>query len=195
METSFFKRMSAYIIDIVVFTLIFGIFSMIIPESNNVVVLNSQLSELSEKVLNNELTMTAYFNQYAGIVHSLDKELFLSNLFNLVLMIGYFAILPFYYNGQTIGKKILKIKVKKDDGQLSMNDLIIRNFIINGLLFSFIAAAIIFIVSDSAYLIIVSILAFIEILLVITSLFMVSYRHDKKAVHDILCKTSVIEEN
>lgn len=195
MKTSLLKRLSAYIIDAFIFSLIFGIFTMIIPESNNVVVLNQQLSNLSESVLNNELTMTAYVNQYAGIVHSLDKELFLSNLFNLVLMIGYFAVLPFYYNGQTLGKKILKIKVIKDNGELTMNDLIIRNIIINGFLFSLIGFAIIFITSDLAYLIIISILGFVEILLVIISIFMILYRHDKKGLHDLWCKTSVVEEN
>lgn len=195
MKTSFVKRLVAFILDILIFSLIFEIFTMIIPESNNVNVLNSQLSALSESVLNNELTISTYFNQYAGIIHSLDKELFLNNLFNLVLMIGYFAVLPFYYNGQTLGKKIMKIKVVKDDGELTMNDLIIRNIIINGFLFSLIGFAIIFLVSDLTYFIIISILCFIEILLVIISIFMILYRHDKKGLHDLWCKTSVIEEN
>lgn len=195
MKTSFVKRLAAFVLDMLIFSLIFGIFTMIIPESNNVAVLNSQLSKLSESVLNNELTISTYFNQYAGIIHSLDKELFLNNLFNLVLMIGYFAILPFYYNGQTLGKKIMKIKVVKDDGELTMNDLIIRNIVINGFLFSLIGFAIIFLVNDLTYFIIISILCFIEILLVIISIFMILYRHDKKGLHDLWCKTSVIEEN
>jgi len=189
------KRVGAYILDAFIFSLIFGIFMMLIPESNNVINLNQQLSDLGEKFLNHDISISVYFNQYAGIVHSLDKELFLNNLFNMVLMIGYFTILPFYYNGQTFGKKILKIKVVKDNGELTMNDLLIRNMIINGILFSLIGFTIIFITKEVTYFTIISILGIIEILLVITSLFMVSYRHDKKAVHDILCKTSVIEEN
>lgn len=195
MKASFLKRLSAYILDALIFSLIFGIFTMIIPESNNVTNLNGQLSDLSESVLKNELSMTVYFNQYAGIVHNLDKELFLSNLFNLILMIGYFAVLPFYYNGQTLGKKIMKIKVVKDNDELTMNDLIIRNIIINGFLFSLIGFALIFIVSDLTYFLIISILCFIEILLVIISVFMILYRHDKKGLHDLWCKTSVVEEN
>lgn len=195
MKVSFFKRMSAYILDVLIFSLIFGIFTMIVPESNNVTVLNSQLSDLSEKILNNEITTSIYFNQYAGIIHNLDKELFLSNLFNFVLMIGYFAILPFYYNGQTLGKKIMKIKLVKDNGELTMNDLLIRNIVINGFLFSLIGFALIFLVNDLTYFTITSILCFIEILLVIISVFMILYRHDKKGLHDLWCKTSVIEEN
>ena len=193
MKASFWKRLFAFILDI--FSFIFGIFTMIIPESNNVAVLNSQLSILGEKILNSELTMMEYFRQYADIVHSLDKELFLNNLFNLVLMIGYFAVLPFYFNGQTLGKKIMKIKVIKDDNELTMNDLIIRNIVINGFLFSLMGFAIIFLATSWIYFIIISILCFIELLLVIISIFMILYRQDKKGLHDLWCKTSVIEEN
>jgi len=193
-NTTFFKRAGAFILDAFIFSLIFGIFTMIIPESNNVANLNGQLSLLSENFLNNEVSTSVYLNQYAGIIHSLDKELFLTNLFNLVLMIGYFAILPFYYNGQTLGKKILKIKVVKDSGELTMNDLIIRNVVINGFLFSLIGFAVIFITSDVAYFTIISILGIIEFLLVIISVFMILYRHDKKGLHDLWCKTSVVEE-
>ena len=193
-NTTFLKRAGAFMLDAFIFSLIFAIFMMLIPESTNVVNLNNELSALSESVLNKEISISVYFNQYAGIIHSLDKELFLSNLFNFMLMIGYFVILPFYYNGQTLGKKILKIKVVKDDGELTMNDLLIRNIIINGLLFSLIGFAIIFITSDIAYFTMISILGIIEFLLVIISVFMVLYRHDKKGLHDLWCKTSVIEE-
>ena len=195
MKASFWKRLFAFILDAFIFSFIFGIFTMIIPESNNVAVLNSQLSILGEKILNSELTMMEYFRQYADIVHSLDKELFLNNLFNLVLMIGYFAVLPFYFNGQTLGKKIMKIKVIKDDNELTMNDLIIRNIVINGFLFSLMGFAIIFLATSWIYFIIISILCFIELLLVIISIFMILYRQDKKGLHDLWCKTSVIEEN
>lgn len=193
-NTTFLKRMGAFIIDGFIFSLIFGIFMMLIPESSNVTNLNNELATLSESVLNKEISLSIYFNQYAGIVHSLDKELFLSNLFNFMLMIGYFVILPFYYNGQTLGKKILKIKVVKDSGELTINDLLIRNIITNGLLFSLIGFAIIFIAGDITYFTIISILGIVEFLLVIISVFMVLYRHDKKGLHDLLCKTSVIKE-
>lgn len=195
MKASFIKRLIAYIIDIIIFSLIFEIFTMIIPDNNNIAVLNQQLSNLSESVLNDQLSLSAYFYQYSSIVHSIDKELFLSNLFNFILMIGYFVMLPFYYNGQTLGKKLLKIKIIKEQDDLSINDLLLRNCVINGLLYSLICFALVFLVSDLTYLIIISILGFIQILLVIISVFMILYRKDKKGLHDLWCKTSVVEEN
>lgn len=194
MKASFIKRLLAYLIDIIIFTAIFSIFSQVIPQNNNITVLNQQLTQLSENVLAGETTMSVYLNQYATIVHSMDKELFLSNLLNLVLMIGYFVMLPFYYNGQTIGKKILRIKIVKDDGDLTINDLIFRNIIINGFLYTLIGFALLFITSDYSYLIITSILGFVQILLVIISAFMILYRRDKKGLQDLWFKTTVVAE-
>ena len=76
MNKIFSKRLAAYILDALIFSLIYGIFTMLIPENNNVLALNEQLSNLSESVLNNQLSTSAYLSQYAGIIHSMDKELF-----------------------------------------------------------------------------------------------------------------------
>ena len=121
--------------------------------------------------------------------------MFLTSLLNFILLIGAFVIIPYYNKGQTIGKKLLKIKLVKDEGELSVNDLIIRNIITNGFGYTLIGFAIMFLVSDNVYFITISILSIIQFLLVLISIFMVLYRHDKKGLQDIICKTSVIEEN
>lgn len=195
MKASFGKRLLAFIIDSIIVTLVFTLLTIFIPESKNVETLNNQISEVSEKYLGEEITEIEYFNQYGILAHSLDKEMFLSSLLNFVLLIGAFVIIPYYNKGQTIGKKLLKIKLVKDEGELSVNDLIIRNVITNGFGYTLIGLTIMFLVSDNVYFITISILTFIQFLLVIISAFMVLYRHDKKGLQDIICKTSVIEEN
>lgn len=195
MKASFGKRLLAFIIDSIIVTLIFTLFTYFIPESKNVETLNKQIGEVSEKFLNEEITNLEYFNQYGILAHSLDKEMFLPSLLNFVLLIGAFVIIPYYSKGQTIGKKLLKIKLVKEEGDLSINDLIIRNVIINGFGYTLVGLTIMFLVNDNVYFITISILTFIQFLLVIISAFMVLYRHDKKGLQDIICKTSVIEEN
>lgn len=195
MKASFGKRLLAFIIDSIIVTLIFTLFTYFIPESKNVETLNKQIGEVSQKFLNEEITNLEYFNQYGILAHSLDKEMFLPSLLNFVLLIGAFVIIPYYNKGQTIGKKLLKIKLVKEEGDLSINDLIIRNVIINGFGYTLVGLTIMFLVNDNVYFITISILTFIQFLLVIISAFMVLYRHDKKGLQDIICKTSVIEEN
>lgn len=194
-KSNFGKRLGAYILDAVIVSLIFSVLTMFIKESNNLINLNNQLNTISENFINKTITMKEYFNQYSSIEYLISKEMFLQNLFSLILMIGYFVILPYYYNGQTIGKKMMKIKIVKEDDKLTINDLALRSLLSNGIAMTFIELALIFLIKDTAYFITISILSFIQFLLVITSIFMILYRKDKKALHDIVCKTLVVDEN
>lgn len=194
-RSNFGKRLLAYILDAIIVSLIFSVLTMFIKESNNLINLNNQLNSISENFINKTITMKEYFNQYSSIEYLVNKEMFLQNLFSLILMIGYFIILPYYYNGQTIGKKMMKIKIVKEDGKLTINDLALRSLLANGIAMTFIELALIFLIKDTPYFITISILSFIQFLLVITSVFMILYRKDKKALHDIVCKTLVVDEN
>lgn len=194
-KSNFGKRLVAYILDAIIVSLIFSVLTMFIKESNNLINLNNQLNTISENFINKTITMKEYFNQYSSIEYLISKEMFLQNLFSLILMIGYFVILPYYYNGQTIGKKLMKIKIVKEDDKLTINDLALRSLLSNGIAMTFVELALIFLIKDTAYFITISILSFIQFLLVITSIFMILYRKDKKALHDIVCKTLVVDEN
>lgn len=194
-KSNFGKRLVAYILDAIIVSLIFSVLTMFIKESNNLINLNNQLNTISENFINKTITMKEYFNQYSSIEYLISKEMFLQNLFSLILMIGYFVILPYYYNGQTIGKKLMKIKIVKENDKLTINDLALRSLLSNGIAMTFIELALIFLIKDTAYFITISILSFIQFLLVITSIFMILYRKDKKALHDIVCKTLVVDEN
>lgn len=194
-KSNFGKRLVAYILDAIIVSLIFSVLTMFIKESNNLINLNNQLNTISENLINKTITMKEYFNQVASVQYLISKETFLQNLFSLILMIGYFVILPYYYNGQTIGKKMMKIKIVKEDDKLTINDLALRSLLANGIAMTFIELALIFLIKDTPYFITISILSFIQFLLVITSVFMILYRKDKKALHDIVCKTLVVDEN
>lgn len=194
-KSNFGKRLVAYILDAIIVSLIFSVLTMFIKESNNLINLNNQLNTISENLINKTITMKEYFNQVASVQYLISKETFLQNLFSLILMIGYFIILPYYYNGQTIGKKMMKIKIVKEDDKLTINDLALRSLLANGIAMTFIELALIFLIKDTPYFITISILSFIQFLLVITSVFMILYRKDKKALHDIVCKTLVVDEN
>lgn len=194
-KSNFGKRFVAYILDAIIVSLIFSVLTMFIKESNNLINLNNQLNTISENFINKTITMKEYFNQYSSIEYLVNKEMFLQNLFSLILMIGYFVILPYYYKGQTIGKKMMKIKIVKEDDKLTINDLALRSLLANGIAMTFIELALIFLIKDTSYFITISILSFVQFLLVITSVFMILYRKDKKALHDIVCKTLVVDEN
>lgn len=194
MKASFSKRISAYLIDAIIVSIIFSGLIMLIPQNRNITVLESELTTLNEEYLKEEMSLEVYTNRYASIISSLDKENVLVVIIDILVLLGYFVMLPYYWDGKTIGMKIFKIRIKKDKGKLSLNDLIIRCLIINGIGCSMISLCFVYLLPDYSYFVLSTILGIIQLLLVIISGFMVIYRQDKKGIHDMLSGTQVVIE-
>ncbi len=194
MNVNFLKRFLAYLIDIILVGTIMGIISAIFT-TKNATVLSNQFLELNEQVINTKLDFGIYYSRVADITLSLDRENFMINIINCVIIILYFVVLPLYKNGQTLGKKIFKIKIVREDQEdLTANELIIRNIVVNGLLNTFLAFCLVFLLSGFEYFTITSILGFIQFVLVVVSVCMIIFRKDKKGLHDIITKTKVVYE-
>ena len=194
MNVNFLKRFLAYLIDIILVGTIMGIISAIFT-TKNATVLSNQFLELNEQVINTKLDFGIYYSRVADITLSLDRENFMINIINCVIIILYFVVLPLYKNGQTLGKKIFKIKIVREDKEdLTANELIIRNIVVNGLLNTFLAFCLVFLLSGFEYFTITSILGFIHFVLVVVSACMIIFRKDKKGLHDIITKTKVVYE-
>lgn len=194
MNVNFLKRFLAYLIDIILVGIVMGIISAIFT-TKNATVLSNQFLELNEQVINTKLDFSIYYSRVADITLSLDRENFMINIINCVIIILYFVVLPLYKNGQTLGKKIFKIKIVREDKEdLTANELIIRNIVVNGLLNTFLAFCLVFLLSGFEYFTITSILGFIQFVLVVVSACMIIFRKDKKGLHDIITKTKVVYE-
>lgn len=193
MKANFKKRLGAYLLDSVILSIVLAICSSFIPTSSNVINLQKQWDMEIDSYLNNEISTKEVINNYSMIAHDIDKEQVGLSIINGFFILIYFVIYPFFNDGQTLGKKVFKIKIKKDNGDLSMNDLIVRNFIVNGLLTLLVSLALIYILPSMSYFITISILNFIQFILVIVSAFMIIYRSDKKGIQDIITHTSVVE--
>ena len=194
MNVNFLKRFLAYLIDIILVGTIMGIISAIFT-TKNATVLSNQFLELNEQAINTKLDFGIYYSRVADITLSLDRENFMINIINCVIIILYFVVLPLYKNGQTLGKKIFKIKIVREDKEdLTANELIIRNIVVNGLLNTFLAFCLVFLLSGFEYFTITSILGFIQFVLVVVSACMIIFRKDKKGLHDIITKTKVVYE-
>ncbi|WP_253702031.1 RDD family protein [Bacillus sp. FJAT-27445] len=86
-----------------------------------------------------------------------------------VVYTGYLTLLPLIWSGYVVGKRVLKIKVKRlDDKPLTFKNMILREIV-----GKFAVAYITFGISS------------------IVSIFMVLFRKDKRAVHDFIGGTYV----
>ena len=194
MKASASKRLCAYFIDAIIVSIIFNCIVMLVPTNRNITVLQSELTTLNEEYLKEDMAIEVYTNRYASIISSLDKENVLVAIIDILVLLGYFVLVPYYWDGKTIGMKLFKIRIKKEKEKLSLNDLIIRCLIINGIGCSMISLCFVYILPDYPYFVLSTILGIIQLLLVIISGFMVIYRHDKRGIHDLVSGTGVVIE-
>lgn len=188
----FKKRLLAYIIDFVILGMIISTMQLIIPTSKNIQNLNQELLNTNEQYMNNEIDTKTYINQYSNISYTMDKDLFMTTLISTTISIVYFVVYPLYNKGQSIGKKLQKIRIIGDK-ELSGNALLIRYLFMDGIGTSIITLCLILVIKDTSYIICTTLLTFLQFLVVIISIFMVLYRHDFKSLPDIIAGTKVIE--
>ena len=196
MEYANFKeRLGAYIIDVWIVFLVTSLIATFVDfNQDKVKVLNAEIDELTSRVLNNEISFDTYFGEYASIAQDIDRNNAIYNVVNAFVIIVFFIVIPYFNDGMSIGKRILKIKVVRDDGELlSLNNLVIRNFITTSLAYMLISLSLLYITPTMFYFWIILFLSFMQFLLVILSAFMVIYRRDKRGLHDMLAHTSVIK--
>lgn len=196
MEATFKKRLLAYLIDLFILSFLVVIIISIFNIDNNgtLISLNKELTNIEEEYIEERITFNDYIKEYASINYMIDKQEFLVNIINAILVIFLYILIPYFLDGQTIGKKILKIKiVKNNNKKLDLNTLIIRSILINYLGYMLITLGLIFILNSFSYFIVGLILTILELLLVIISSFMVLYKSEKRGIHDILVNTKVID--
>lgn len=187
------KRFVAFVIDMLIVSCIVGIISFVIPQSENVKKLSKELTETSQDYIDKKIDEEEYINNSAPLTYRIDKENFIFSVIDLVITILYFVVFAFIKGGQTIGKMIMGIKVVKQKGELTINDMIFRSFIINSLLYSLVALVLLFTTKDVSYLYATVTISYIQLILVAISAFMVLIRKDNLALQDIITKTKVVE--
>lgn len=187
------RRFLAYIYDSCLLTLVLLFTAFIIPTSDRFENLNEELRTLEKDYLEEKISDTEFITNYSEIYYELDKENVPYSIINVIYVLIFFVFVPLKNNGMTLGCSKLGIKIKKDKGKLNTNDLIIRNFAVNGLAYMLLVLSLLYLVPKSIYFYATTILGFVQFLLVIISAFMVSYRHDQRGLQDIWTKTHIEE--
>ena len=114
------------------------------------------------------------------------------NIIGTLLIIVSFVIIPIINNNQTLGQKLLKIKISKNK-PLKIDDLVGRAVIVNGLGYMIFMFIILYLTSDNIYFVLINILGFFQILMIIINSFMVIYSKEKRGIADYFTDTRVEE--
>ncbi|MBQ2872876.1 MAG: RDD family protein [Bacilli bacterium] len=126
-------------------------------------------------------------------VYILSKKGISNSIITLVCTLLYFGVIQYFLKGETIGKKIFKLKViSANNKKLNIFNYLFRSLIVNdillntiGILFLAFATKTVYLKADSLITTLVSVVEAVIIFLVLT-------REDQRGLHDLLFNTKVI---
>lgn len=195
MEAHTIHRIGAYFIDMIIISFIASLLTFWIPTSESYNEAVKKSNELIDKMFDEDQDFNKYYDETMKIRYTLDKETMIPTLIQSVLIVGYFATFAYYNNGQTFGKKLLKIKIApSDDEELNHLRLIGRAVLVEGVLSSILSVIFLLFIKYKQYAITVGVISIVQIIFTIVCLIMVINRSDKRGLHDIIFRTKVIKE-
>lgn len=190
MKAQLKKRMTAYLIDIIIIIAVLGLISIFYKVDNSS--LQSNMDLITLEYASGEVTFGEYMSGVSTIYKQMDSNNIVLSFINLIFIVLYFIVFPYFNNGQTIGKKMMSIEVRaKSNKKLNLLHLLLRNLVINGLIYLIAVIICTFVVPSNIYFMVITILGIIQIGLILSSMLMVCYRKDKKGLHDLLAGTWV----
>lgn len=192
----FFPRAVAYIIDILLVSIVCSGILFLIPENKNYDAYVKEYEQIQTDVIEKKIDTKEYFNKAIDIVYDIDYSNCMSMIIEIVVIILYFVVFQYYNNGQTLGKKIMKLRVISNNGDsLSLNQVAYRALVINSVLINMLIVAALLFLGRNYYYYASLLLQIISEVIVIVTLIMIMFRKDGRGLHDIIAGTKVVQEN
>ena len=194
MKAKFFDRLTAYIIDVIIISLITSIIFTSIPTNNKE--LEKQLSSLQDEVLSNNITYEEFVDEYQDLYYKNKKDTMTQSAITLTITIAYFVIFQYMNKGQTIGKKILHLRVVDNNTEkpLSIFKGLIRSLLIWNILSETLGIVLIYILNKESYITSYLIISSLESIFIFITAMFTLYRKDNRGLHDIIINSKVIIE-
>lgn len=193
MKASFFKRLAAFLIDVMFITIVAGIATSGISNSKYEKAYDNY-EDIMESYAEQEITTKEYLEQIGPVSYDMQKANMATSVTTLVLSIAYFMVFQYLNKGQTLGKKFLKLKVQENGKDPSLKAIIIRTFIIDSIFSTLFAIIFVYTLNRNNYYQTFSIISTIEMIFIFVSAIFILYRKDQRGLHDIIAHTEVIDE-
>lgn len=191
----FFPRAIAYIIDILIVSLISSLIMCAVPQDKNYKIYMDEYTKLQTDYIEHNIDQDTFTSRAKPLIYDIDSAGVSSSFVQIIVIILYFVVFQFYNKGQTLGKKFMKLRVVSKKGDLTLNQVAFRSLFNNSIIVNLLMiGSVLFIGRDFYYYASLGIQIF-SVALVLAILFMILFKKDGRGLHDVLADTDVIQEN
>ena len=195
MKATFLERVGAYFIDMLIVSFIFSLICL--GFGNNISNSELLMEKLDTQLIEGTITTEEYLEEYKDVLYDYQKETILQSGISVALTIAYYVIFQYMNKGQTLGKKLLKIKVvdKNTEKPITLLKCLLRTFIVYSILSGTISILLLYIINKQYYFIAYTTLLLLEAIFTLITVMFVLYKKDGRGLHDIMANTVVIKES
>lgn len=184
-----FKRIIAYVIDIIISSLILATI-MLLPIDPYKEKYNEVYKEYSNLASKTEVSNK---DELIELNYEVYKYKTFSNIYGAAVILIYFGVIQYALKGQTIGKKIMKLRVVANkDKKLKIWNYLLRIIILNNVLFTLINTVAVYLTKGLTFYYITYIISTLTSLMYMLNLMMIMFRRDGRGIHDYIAGTKVI---
>ena len=196
MTGTFFKRLLAFILDILIVSLVVTLLSYIPFLNPNRDAYSEKYNELVnvyEQVEKNEISQEEYNEAAIPISYELYRLNIPTILVDIVCSLLYFGVLPFFMDGQTICKRLFQLRVvSANDKPLNIVNYLLRAVVLRNILISLALLAVIYFMDASNYYNVYQNVNLVGYIIMYINLFMIVMRQDNRGLHDFVANTKVV---
>lgn len=187
------KRIVAYLIDVCLISFVIWLFNYL-PIDPYKAKYNDTY-ESYQKYVENSNGSSSNEDELKTFTYDLAKYRTYSSMYSAGALIIYFGIIQYALKGQTIGKKLMKLRVvSNNDKKLTLGNYILRIVILNNVIFTAINIGGVYVLNVDKYYYLSYVVSMLTSLVSLLILMMIMFRNDGRGLHDYLANTKVIED-
>lgn len=192
----FFPRLVAYVIDVFLISIVCSGIMFLLPQNENYDKYMKEYEQIQTEAIEGEIELEEFFHKSASISYDIDYSNVFPMIIEITLIILYFVVFQFYNKGQTLGKKLMKLRVVSTNGNdLTINQVAYRALIIDSILINILIIGSLLFLGRDYYFYASYVLQLIAGAIIFITLMMILFRKDGKGLHDVIADTKVIQEN
>ena len=188
-----FKRIIAYFLDFLIVTIIASVITTPFSFNDKYQEKYNNVMEIMKDLQNKKYTESEYMELYDDALYEFTKSGIYLNITIVIITLIYYVIFNYYNKGQTIGKKLMNIKIVSTNNEnVTINDYLIRCLVGNTALSSIVSVVLILTLSKENYMVYDRRISNVFSVIYIICFILVLYRNDGRGLHDFLAKTQVV---